>query len=154
MYVRKEFQDGRYRNTSRTESPAVKARAKEKRDLYRPMMNIIQSQALKRNSYRVPKFFDAIMSHDGEMSQGMFRLIEFVAMTESSRARKSTDQFGKSPQFYSAEMRNMLKDGLASVMARGVGRTMTNEGIPLDGKRYDQDYQDEYNLILGDSPSI
>ena len=62
---------------ARIPSPAVSATENRKQKTYALMVDLGAIQARKRR-LRAPEFFPAVVSHDGELSPGMIKIIEVL----------------------------------------------------------------------------
>jgi hypothetical protein len=110
-------------------SPVLMDAVKEKTKKYSPLVNLTDLQhAMKRRPLR-PKFLVPVITHSGEWSADLFRIIEFICSTGKQLYQVCTD--GVTKKAFSASLRTKLKDHSASHAVRSMGKILRSAGYPL-----------------------
>jgi hypothetical protein len=94
------------------------------------MMRTAVMQHNRRLRKTRPIFYGCIASQEGEWSDDMHSAIEFIAMSryaEVASGPKRRD--GLQPEHASAQIRGMMRDGIAAAMAKGFGMQLSAGGV-------------------------
>jgi hypothetical protein len=119
--------------TARTASPAVVAAIVAKDARYKLMLELASQQKRNRRREYEPTFVAAVITHTGELSQGMITLIERITAEAAKNFRRSELTLGLSKKRFTAAFRTRLKDALMATNARGFGRALYGAGNPMPG---------------------
>ena len=98
------------------------------------MLAIADKQRRNGTRKKAPIFFAPVMSHTGEFSKDLFKLVNLLAARAKERCVKVPSLDGIPPERVSAEFRTRLKDALAACNARGVADALNDAGIPKTGR--------------------
>ena len=118
---------------ARTPSPAVDAAVKAKLSRYELMLELATQQRRSRRRSTVPTFAAAVVTHTGELSSGMIKLIERITQQATTSLSKGPASLGLSKKRFSAAFRTRLKDAVMCANARGFARALMNAGNPMPG---------------------
>jgi hypothetical protein len=111
---------------------AMAKAVKDKHDKYDPVVYTATLQRYIRGGSRqpVPLFKAAALSHIGEMSTGMFDLVEWITGHRKRAARKGGSMYdGRIPNRVAADFRRDLKDAIQVTAARTIGRYIAATGL-------------------------
>jgi hypothetical protein len=114
-----------------TPSPGIIAAQVLKHNKYAPMMRTAVMQHNRRLRKTRPIFYGCIASHEGEWSDDMHSAVEFIAMSryaEVASGPKRRD--GLQPEHASAQIRGVMRDGIAAAIAKGFGMQLSAGGFP------------------------
>jgi len=115
----------------RSMSPAMQKAVATKHHKYAPVVYTAALQRYQRPGYKKrPLFLAAAVSHTGEMSPGMFDLVEWVTGHRKRAARKGGPQYdGRAPNGVAADFRKNLKDAIQVTAARTIGHYIAATGL-------------------------
>jgi hypothetical protein len=117
-------------------SQPILDRASLKIRTYQPLVDVANRQTHARDREKAPTFFPAIFSNFGELSSGMFLLVEWIV--KEYRALKTADKLshpGLSINQATARFRTLCKDQIASSIGIGLGRMMDRAGLAVPAPR-------------------
>jgi hypothetical protein len=111
-------------------SPALTKAAKNKHDKYAPVVYTAMLQRYQRGNKKKFNFLAAALSHSGEMSSGLFDLVEWITGHRKRAARKGGLLYdGRPPSRVAAEFRKSLKDAIQVTAARTIGHYIAVTGL-------------------------
>jgi hypothetical protein len=111
-------------------SPAMAKVVKAKHDKYDPVVCTALLQRYQRGNKRKPLIKPAALLHSGEMSTGMFELVEWITGHRKRTARKGGVMYdGRSPSRIAADFRRDLKDAIQVTAARTIGHYIAATGL-------------------------
>ena len=117
---------------ARIPSPAISATENRKQKTYALMVDLGAIQARKRR-LRAPEFFPAVVSHAGELSPGMIKLIEVLTREASLQYSPGPLTMGMSRKRHTGAFRTRLEDAVMAANAAGFGRALAAAGNPMGG---------------------
>jgi hypothetical protein len=87
-------------------------------------------QRYQRGNKKKVNFLAAALSHSGEMSSGLFDLVEWITGHRKRAARKGGLLYdGRPPSRVAAEFRKNLKDAIQVTAARTIGHYIAATGL-------------------------
>ena len=114
-------------------SPAVRLRVTAKHKHYKPILQMAQQQARRRDRASAPDFAACIVSQTGEFSHDFFATIEWLAMYKFREVANGLQLDGIAPGRATAIFRNDMKDQIISAVWKGVGSMLLSAGLPAAG---------------------
>ena len=118
---------GRASDVDKTDSPPVRSRHAAKTRKFAQLLQMSAAQQRKGLRRKVPVFAPVVLSHTGEWSQGCIQTIEWLCKQYKINLAKSCYSAVRRARAIAA-YRTELKDGLACIVASGVGGILSVGG--------------------------
>ena len=124
----------------RANTPEVSKREKHKHLKYAPLVHLLRKQFERGQRERMPEFMAPIISHNGEFSSDVFKIVDWFAAAAARKAANSQDVAGCKPKDAARLFRMHMKDSFADASAKGVAGHLVAAMMPtIDAPKAGQD---------------
>ena len=109
-------------------SPAIVQAEKLKKTKYAPLVHYATVQTIRKKRSHTPTMLPLVVSHTGEMGQGVWKLSESIVGKYADKIRRSNDNDGVPIARLKSVFRKNLKDALYTSLVRGWGGQLLSAG--------------------------